>query len=75
VKTNARDEARNRAAKSTLKTNIKSLEAMEGGEQKKALPATQALIARTQKRGILHKNKAARMQSRIAKRVNKAAKA
>ncbi len=73
VKTNKRDEIRNRAAKSTLKTSIKSLEAMEpGDEQKKVLRDVQALVARTQKRGIIHKNKAARVQSRLAKRVNKA---
>ncbi|MGI8908557.1 MAG: 30S ribosomal protein S20 [Candidatus Sumerlaeaceae bacterium] len=73
VKTNKRDEIRNRAAKSTLKTHIKTLEAMEpGDEQKKALRDVQALVARTKKRGILHKNKAARIQSRLAKRVNKA---
>lgn len=76
VKTNKRDEIRNRAAKSTLKTTIKSLEAMEGGdEQKKALRDVQSLVARTQKRGMIHKNKAARMQSRLAIRVNKAAAA
>jgi small subunit ribosomal protein S20 len=76
VKTNARDEARNRSAKATLRTNVKNLITMEGGDdQKKALRDTQALVARTQKRGIIHKNKAARLQSRLAKRVNKAAAA
>lgn len=73
VKTNRRDEVRNRAAKSTLKSSIKTLVTMEGGDdQKKALRDVQSLVARTKKRGIIHKNKAARVQSRLAKRVNKA---
>ena len=34
---------------------------------------TQSLIARLDKRGIIHKNKAARLQSRLARKVSKAA--
>lgn len=76
VKTNKRDEIKNRTAKSTLKTALKKTSAaMADGE--KAAPEmvqqTQALIARTSKRGIIHKNKAARLQSRMMKQASKSA--
>lgn len=75
VKTNKRDEIRNRAAKSTLRTALKNAnESIAAGDDSKTtttLQSTQALIARTHKRGIIHKNKAARMQSRLAKRANR----
>lgn len=75
VKTNRRDEARNRAAKSTMKSAIKHVEdavATGTGDTKALIKDTQALIARTWKRGIIHKNKAARLQSRLAKKTTKA---
>ncbi len=75
VKTNKRDELRNRSAKSTLRTTLKTThETITGGDEAATtdvLRSTQALIARTCKRGVMHKNKAARMQSRLAKRVNR----
>lgn len=76
VKTNKRDELKNRTAKATLKTALKKTSAAvkEGeGESKELLQDTQALIARTAKRGIIHKNKAARLQSRMMKQATKAA--
>ena len=76
VKTNKRDEIKNRTAKATLKTALKKTSvAVVAGEKEAAelLQSTQALIARTSKRGIIHKNKAARLQSRMAKQDNKQA--
>lgn len=76
VKTNKRDELRNKSAKSTLRTTLKStLEAIGSGDEaasSNAVRSTQSLIARTCKRGVMHKNKASRMQSRLAKRANRA---
>lgn len=76
VKTNKRDEIKNRDAKATLKTALKkTTAAVLGGYKEVAvlLPETQGLIARTAKRGIIHKNKAARLQSRMMKNANKSA--
>lgn len=74
VKTNKRDELKNRTAKATLKTALKKTSAaIKEGEAKELLQDTQALIARTAKRGIIHKNKAARLQSRMMKQATKAA--
>jgi small subunit ribosomal protein S20 len=75
VKTNKRDEMRNRNAKATLKTALKKTSAAitaGEGEVKNAIQETQGLIARTWKRGIIHKNKAARLQSRMMKQAVKA---
>lgn len=76
VKTNKRDEIRNRTAKASMKTAIKKTVTLVSGEDKaaaeKELRSTQGLIARTSKRGIIHKNKAARLQSRLAKLALKA---
>lgn len=74
VKTNQRDELRNRAARSTMRSALKGTnEAISTGDEKvgETVRATQALIARTAKRGIIHKKKAARLQSRLAKSANK----
>jgi small subunit ribosomal protein S20 len=76
VKTNKRDEIRNRNAKATLKTALKKTSAaVTAGEaeSKELVQSTQALIARTWKRGIIHKNKAARLQSRMMKQATKSA--
>jgi small subunit ribosomal protein S20 len=76
VKQNARDEARNRAAKATMKTMIKKTVdvAVSGSEPVEAVAReTQSLIARLDKRGIIHKNKAARLQSRLTRKVSKVA--
>jgi small subunit ribosomal protein S20 len=77
VKTNARDEQRNRAAKSTLRSALKSTGEVVGSGDAKAgeqVRSTQSLIARTAKRGIIHKNKAARWQSRLMKKAAAGAK-
>ena len=77
VKTNKRDEIRNRAAKSTLKSAVKNTEAVfKAGTDANAVTdahrSTQALVGRTWKRGIIHKNKMARLQSRLARHANDA---
>ena len=75
VLTNKKAELRNKAAKSTMKSAIKSTnEAATSGADnaKELLQETQALIGRTWTRGVIHKNKAARLQSRLMKRVNRA---
>jgi small subunit ribosomal protein S20 len=76
VRTNKRNEIRNRAAKATMKSAIKRADdAIKSDDGKKAevIKSTQSLIARTAKRGIIHRNKAARLQSRLMKRTTKSA--
>ncbi len=76
VKTNKRDEIKNRTAKATLKTALKkTAAAIAAGDNDaaKMIPETQGMIARTWKRGIIHKNKAARLQSRMMKQASKSA--
>lgn len=68
VKQNKRNEIRNRAAKSTMRTAIKrTVSAAAAGEAAapELVQSTQGLIARLWKRGVIHKNKAARLQSRM----------
>lgn len=77
VKTNARDEQRNRAAKSTLRSALKNTNDAVSGKDEKAgeqVRTTQSLIARTAKRGIIHKKKASRLQSRLMKKAGASAK-
>lgn len=79
VKTNKRDELKNKAAKSALRTSIKTALTAIAGTDKEAVVAklrdTQALLGRTWRRGIIHKNKMARLQSRMALTANRAAAA
>lgn len=76
VKTNSRNELRNRAAKSTMKSAMKAVaEDLVGGDEakaKKSVSSTQALINRTAKRGVIHKRKAARLTSRMMQKASKA---
>ena len=78
VKTNARDEVRNRAAKASMRSAIKRTNSsIAAGDETKGeqVRDTQSLIGRLSKRGIIHKSKASRLQSRLMKRANKAVEA
>ena len=77
VKTNARDEVRNRAAKASMRSAIKrtNTSIAAGDATKEQVRDTQSLIGRLSKRGIIHKSKASRLQSRLMKRANKAPEA
>jgi small subunit ribosomal protein S20 len=75
VRTNKRNELRNKAAKATMKTAIKKTVAAitSNSDAASALVSeTQALIGRTWRRGVIHKNKMARIQSRLQLMANKA---
>ncbi len=65
---------RNRAVKSTLKTITKKVKvAIENDElvaAEAALPAAIKVINKTAKKGVIHKKKAARLESRLVKKVN-----
>ena len=70
---------RNNAAKSRMKTFVRkaslAIRAGDVAEITKTLSETISVIDRTAKRGIIHKNAAARRKSRLMKRAALAAKA
>jgi small subunit ribosomal protein S20 len=74
---NAR-KARNRATKAELRTKVKSVRAaVAAGNADVAKTegiATQSKLDRAAARGVIHKNKAARVKSRLAKAMKAAKK-
>lgn len=76
VKTNEKATLRNRAARSNMRTAIRrALEALPSGDAEKIEQATRSavsVIGKTAKKGVIHPRKAARLQSRLRVRVNKA---
>jgi len=69
MKTNAKSEARNRGQRRTLKTAVKNIREMP---QEEAMPKLQGALDKAVGKGLLHKNKAARLKSRFARRSTKA---
>ncbi len=69
-----KNQARNKAAKSAMRTAIhkveKCLEAKDIEGTKDALARAISTIDKTAQKGIIHKNKAARHHARLMKRVN-----
>ncbi|HHW10747.1 MAG TPA: 30S ribosomal protein S20 [Firmicutes bacterium] len=62
---------RNKAVKSRIKTSIKNFLNAEGVEAKgQALRVAASQADRAANKGIIHRNKAARIKSRLAKRLN-----
>jgi small subunit ribosomal protein S20 len=74
VKQAAVARERNRANRSTFRTTLKAADAaLTAGEPAKAKEALQAalkVIGKTEKKGLIHPNKAARHASRLTKRLN-----
>jgi len=69
------ENARNRAAKTALKTKIKKFDAAlaAGGDaSKSALGDAVSAIDKAAAKGVLHKNTAARKKSQMAKKLNQA---
>ncbi|MGC4007362.1 MAG: 30S ribosomal protein S20 [Pirellulales bacterium] len=68
---------RNRSVKSSLKTQIKKVHAVlpagDAAETTAAVRTTQKALDQAAAKGVIHKNKAARLKSRLVKKV-KAAK-
>ena len=69
---NLKHRARNRNAKDALKAGLKSGRAAAAAKDPKGVLATTKLIGRTASAGIIHKRKASRLISRLAKAANKA---
>ncbi len=74
ILTNAKAAARNKAARSELKTRVKNAVNTAGTDHgDDALRLAQQRLGKAAKTGIIHKNAAARRMSRLAKRVAAAA--
>jgi small subunit ribosomal protein S20 len=74
VKTDALRRVRNFSVKSSIKTAARKINSnMPAAEVQPLLSKASSLIDKAAKRGILHKNTAARKKSRLAKRANKLA--
>ena len=59
-------EARNRAQRSTLRTALKKAKSNDGSAEERA--AAVQLVDRAARKGLIHKNAAARHKSRLAKK-------
>ena len=74
MRQNPKRNERNRAARSSFRAALKALdkELSEGNREaaEKQLPGALILIGKTAKRGLIHRNKAARHSSRLVKRFN-----
>lgn len=70
----ARRNAINRSRRSELRTQVKKIRELidkeDGAGARGALNETVSTIARAQKKGTVHRNTAARLKSRLARRVN-----
>jgi small subunit ribosomal protein S20 len=74
ARTAARRRLRNRLVRSSLKTYVAKAEDSAGGGEGSAQEKTKLAISSIDKavgKGIIHRNKAARLKSRLAKKLNK----
>jgi small subunit ribosomal protein S20 len=73
------DRARNRACKSSIRTSLRKIrESVAAGKLEDAqrmLPALAKQFDQSAAKGIIHRNKASRLKSRLAHLVSKAKKA
>lgn len=70
----ARRQTRNRAVRSRLRRAIKTYRSAEDAGKGAALSATVSEIDRAKKKGVVHRNAAARYKSRLAKKASSSAK-
>jgi small subunit ribosomal protein S20 len=78
VRTAEERRARNQSVKSSLRTSLKKVTAAVGAQSAavtETFDAAQSALDRAAAKGVIHPNKAARTKSRMAKKVNSAAKA
>ncbi len=65
---------RNRYYGKSTRNAIRDLKELKGAEMGKKFPDVASMIDKLAKRGIIHKNKAANLKRKLAKRANAAAK-
>lgn len=75
VRQSATRNERNRYNGKTTRNAIRDFKAVtDKTEADKALPSVSAMIDKLAKRGVIHKNKAANLKSKLAKKANALAK-
>ncbi len=68
IKTAERARQRNRKISTSLKSAVKTLKTTKGADNKTAaFKATTSLLDKAARRGVIHKNKASRTKSRLAR--------
>jgi len=67
IKQTAKRQARNKSVRTHLRTAVKQHRQNEEARRAQALPGTYSEIDRAWKKGVIHKNAAARYKSRLAK--------
>ncbi len=71
IRTNETRRIHNRYYARTMRNMIRSFRALtEKKEANDSLPQVVSLIDKNAKRGIIHKNKAANLKSKLAKKIN-----
>ena len=65
-------QERNKYYGKTTRNAIRDLKAGEGKEMKDKFPVVASMIDKLAKRGIIHKNKAANLKSKLARKANAA---
>ncbi len=68
----AKRRDRNRYYGKTTRNAIRDLKAADGKQMGEKYPEVAGMIDKLAKRGIIHKNKAANLKSKLAKKVNAA---
>ena len=74
VRQSTKRNERNRYYGKTTRNAIRDLKAGDKAAATKELPKVASMIDKLAKRGTIHKNKAANLKSKLAKRVNAQAK-
>lgn len=69
VRQAAKRRDRNRYYGKTTRNAIRDLKAAKGSEASNQLPDVSSMIDKLAKRGVIHKNKAANLKSKLAKKV------
>lgn len=71
LRQNHRARVRNKAVRSLMRTSIRKIQTTEDKAQAEALlPEVVSVIDRTAKKGVIHKNMAARYKSKLVRKVN-----
>ena len=74
VRQSAKRRDRNRYYGKTTRNAIRDIKAVkDSSEAAKQLPAVESMIDKLAKRGVIHKNKAANLKRKLARRLNAAA--
>jgi small subunit ribosomal protein S20 len=66
----AKRTERNKYYGKTTRNAIRDLKVLKGTEMGKKLPEVAAMIDKLAKRGVIHKNKAANLKSKLTKKAN-----